>query len=156
MHRFLLVLLIVVAVGLAGAQSTKSKTVNLAVSGMHCDNCVAKVDKALRGVEGVKNVKVDLKSQTAEVVLASASVKSETLIKAVSDAGFQAAVGKNAPKAKKDDKGSCCSDKDSKIQKEGATKQGDCCKDKEGKMQKEGATQQEDCCKDKKKTDGKN
>lgn len=131
MHRFLLVLLIVaVAVGLAGAQTTKSEIVKLSVSGMKCDNCVAKVDKALRGVEGVKDVKVDLKSQTAEIYLASASVKSETLVKAVSGAGFKASMGSAPSPTTKEEKASCCPDKDTQKQKEGPATKEDCCKDK--------------------------
>jgi copper chaperone len=128
MQRFILVLLIAaLAVGLVSAQATAPKTVKLAVAGMKCENCVAKVDKALRGVEGVKDVKVDLKKQTALVTLASASVKPEVLFKAVDDAGFKAAIGKlpAAPKMKEEN---CdeCKDKDGK--KEADAKKEDCCK----------------------------
>jgi len=128
MQRVILILLIaVIAVGLVGAQTTKSQTVKLSVAGMKCENCVEKVDKALRGVEGVKDVKVDLKKQMAVVTLASADVKPEALFKAVDDAGFKAAIGKlpTAPTMKKEN----C----------------DGCKDKEGK--KEADAKKEDCCK---------
>lgn len=128
MHRFIVVFVVImIVVGVASAQGTKSPTVSLAVSGMKCENCVAKVDKALRGVEGVKDVKVDLKNQTAQIVLASASVKSDLLIKAVKDAGFQAKVGKGSATTKKAD---CCTS-GSGCKKEGAAakKDGDCCKD---------------------------
>jgi len=76
MSRMMMVLLIaVIAVGVVTAQATKPQTVKFSVSGMTCNDCVEKVDKALRGVEGVKDVKVDLKKQTAVVTLASAAVK---------------------------------------------------------------------------------
>jgi copper chaperone len=128
MHRFILILLIaVVAVGLVSAQTTKPQIVKLAVAGMKCENCVAKVDKALRGVEGVKDVKVDLKKQTAVVTLASASVKPEVLFKAVDDAGFKAAIGKlPAAPTKKEENCDECKDKEGK--KESGAKKEDCCK----------------------------
>jgi len=128
MQRLILILLIaVLAVGFVNAQATKPQTVKLAVAGMKCENCVAKVDKALRGVEGVKDVKVDLKKQTAVVTFAAAPVKSEVLFKAVSDVGFKAAVGKvpSGPSAKEEN---CdeCKDKDGK--KDADAKKEDCCK----------------------------
>ncbi|MGA3245212.1 MAG: heavy metal-associated domain-containing protein [Bacteroidota bacterium] len=128
MRRFILILLIsVVAIGLVSAQATKPQTVKLAVAGMKCKMCVAKVDKALRGVEGVKDVKVDLKKQTAVVTLASATVKPEALFKAVDDAGFKAAIGKlPAAPTKKGENCSECKDKDGK--KDGDAKKEDCCK----------------------------
>jgi copper chaperone CopZ len=99
----------------------KPQTLKLAVAGMHCENCVSKVDKALRGVEGVKDVKVDLKKQTAVVTLASATVKPEALFKAVDDAGFKAAIGKlpAAPEKK---------DENCDMSKDNAGKKEDCCK----------------------------
>jgi len=128
MQRFILVLLIAtLAVGLVSAQATKPQTLKLTVAGMKCENCVAKVDKALRGVEGVKDVKVDLKKKTALVTFASESLKPEVLFKAVDDAGFKAAIGKipAAPKMKEEN----CDD----------------CKDKDGK--KAADAKKEDCCK---------
>jgi copper chaperone len=149
MHRFAVVLLIIlVAFGFTSAQTAKTKTVTLAVSGMKCDNCVTKVDKALRGVEGVTDVNVSLKNNSAKVVLASTSVKSEVLLNAISDAGFTASAGKLTVRAKKDAKEACSMDKEGKM--EGASKEGDCCKD--GKKD-EAAMKQGDCCKDTKKTE---
>ena len=128
MHRFIVVFVVImIVVGVASAQGPKSPTVSLAVSGMKCENCAAKVDKALRGVEGVKDVKVDLKNQTAQIVLASASVKSDVLIKAVKDAGFQAKVGKGSAATKKAD--CCCSGSDCKKDGPAMKKDADCCTD---------------------------
>ena len=154
MHRFAVVLLIIlVAVGFTSAQTTKAKTMTLAVSGMKCENCVTKVDKALRGVEGVKDVNVSLKNNSAEVVLASTSVKPEVLLKAIAEAGFAASAGKLKVAAKKGAKESCDMDKEGKMKKEGASKEDDCCKD--GKKD-EAAKKQDDCCKDAKKVETKN
>ena len=119
MIRFTAVLLmLVVVVGFASAQAAKPETVKLAISGMSCNSCVTKVDKALRDVKGVKDVKVDLKSESAEVVLASASVKPDALVKAVVKAGFKAQVGKKPAAAKGEKEEGCCSEEDGK--KEGA------------------------------------
>jgi copper chaperone CopZ len=152
MYRItVLLLIVVVAFGFTSAQTTK--TVKLAVTGMKCENCVAKVDKALRGVEGVKDVKVSLEKNAAEVVLASTTVKSEVLLKAVADAGFAASAGKLKMAAKKDAKESCDMDKEAKMMKDGGSKE-DCCKD----AKKDEAAKKDDCCKDKetKKVETKN
>jgi copper chaperone len=127
MSRMMMVLLIaVIAVGVVTAQATKPQTVKFSVSGMTCNDCVEKVDKALRGVEGVKDVKVDLKKQTAVVTLASAAVKPAMLFKAVDDAGYKASTGKAVPSTKKEENCDGCADKEGK--KDGAAKQEDCCK----------------------------
>ena len=152
MYRIAVVLLIiVVAFGFTSAQTTKTKTVTLAVTGMKCENCVAKVDKALRGVDGVKDVKVSLEKSSAEVVLASTSVKSEVLLKAVSDAGFAVSAGKLKMDAKKEAKESGEMNKDGKMKKDGGPKE-DCCKD----GMKDEAAKKGDCCKDAKKVETKN
>ena len=72
--------------------------ITLIVSGMTCESCAETVGKALKKVDGVKGVKVDLKNKKAMVTLASATT-SEALIKAVSDAGFSANEGKPPAKS---------------------------------------------------------
>jgi copper chaperone CopZ len=157
MYRItVLLLIIVVAFGFTSAQTTKTKTVTLAVTGLKCEMCVAKVDKALRGVDGVKDVNVSLEKNSAEVVLASTSVKSDVLLKAVADAGFAVSAGKLKMAAKKTEKESCDTDKmnkEVKVKKDGGPKE-ECCKD--GK--KDEAAKKDDCCKDKdtKKVETKN
>lgn len=62
----------------------------LKVKGMMCEHCVNKVTKALQGVEGVKDVKVELKSKTAEVVLSEENPASDSAMKkAVEDIGYK-------------------------------------------------------------------
>ena len=43
------------------------ETHNIGVTGMTCDHCVRRVEKALRGVDGVKEVRVDRSAATATV-----------------------------------------------------------------------------------------
>ena len=57
------------------------------VEGMMCAHCVMHVEKSLRKVDGVTDVKVDLKAGTAHVVL-SKDVKEEVFAKAIADSGY--------------------------------------------------------------------
>ena len=68
----------------------KEKGMNkiLKVEGMMCSHCVAHVTKALQGVEGVKEVTVDLKKKTATVT-ADTEISGEALIAAVTEAGYE-------------------------------------------------------------------
>lgn len=38
------------------------------VSGMHCQHCALRVADAIRQIDGVKKVKVDLKNNTAQLI----------------------------------------------------------------------------------------
>ena len=60
----------------------------LDIEGMMCQHCVAHVNKALSGVEGVEAVEVSLENKNAAVTLA-ADVSDEALVKAVVDAGYE-------------------------------------------------------------------
>jgi mercuric transport protein len=106
----------ILTAGLTAAD--KPKMVSLNITGMTCESCVNTVEKALKKVDGVKEVKVDLKNNMATVTLASAKTSTSGLIKAVSDAGFDATEykGKKA-ESKKEMKsgggecdGECCGD----------------------------------------------
>ncbi|MBQ7368468.1 MAG: heavy metal translocating P-type ATPase [Clostridia bacterium] len=60
----------------------------LKIEGMMCQHCVAHVTKALSAVAGVIAVDVNLKKKTATVEL-SETVSEQTLIAAVTDAGYE-------------------------------------------------------------------
>lgn len=60
----------------------------LDIEGMMCQHCVAHVNKALSGVEGVEAVEVSLENKNAAVTLA-ADVSDDALVKAVVDAGYE-------------------------------------------------------------------
>ena len=60
----------------------------LDIEGMMCQHCVAHVNKALSGIEGVEGVEVSLENKNAAVTLA-ADVSDEVLVKAVVDAGYE-------------------------------------------------------------------
>ena len=73
-------------------QSTKERVDTmkkvLDVEGMMCQHCVAHVNKALSGIEGVEAVEVSLEGKTATVTLAK-EVADDVLAKAVVDAGYE-------------------------------------------------------------------
>jgi copper ion binding protein len=59
----------------------------LKVSGMMCQHCQMRVEKALGAVDGVGKVEVSLENQTAEVSLEH-NVSDEVLKQAVEEAGY--------------------------------------------------------------------
>ncbi|HHT53886.1 MAG TPA: heavy-metal-associated domain-containing protein [Clostridiales bacterium] len=65
----------------------KTVEYEFAVGGMSCGHCEASVERALRGVKGVKSAVVDLEGGLVKVT-AKVSVDSESLRQAVRDAGY--------------------------------------------------------------------
>ena len=69
--------------------SVRTDQVRLAIEGMTCASCVARVEKALKKVPGVLSAEVNLATETAEVQLAG-PVEASVLSAAVEKAGYQA------------------------------------------------------------------
>ena len=65
------------------------KTVNLAISGMHCANCATTIEKKLNEVEGVE-ASVNFASEKAQVRFTQGAVDVGKLIDIVRTAGYQA------------------------------------------------------------------
>ncbi len=65
----------------------------LTITGMTCDHCVAKVEQALKNLDGVWSVFVDLDGGEAEVDYDDAKTQAEALTQAVRAAGYEATVG---------------------------------------------------------------
>jgi copper chaperone CopZ len=85
-------LCVVLALGVAG--ETKKEVRKIEISGMHCDNCASKVEKALSAIRGVEKVSVNRKKGEALVTVAAQSLlKTETLVNAVAKAGYKAKSG---------------------------------------------------------------
>jgi len=70
--------------------SVPLQTVQLALSGMTCASCVARVEKALSKIEGVVSAQVNLAAETAQVQFASGMVGVPALVAAVERAGYGA------------------------------------------------------------------
>lgn len=62
-------------------------TIRLTITGMHCDHCVTKVEKALKDVKGVY---VDLDAGFAEVDFDDSQATTEALTGAVEAIGYGA------------------------------------------------------------------
>jgi len=65
-------------------------TAKLNVTGMHCGHCQAKVESALKGVQGVYTAIVDLQDGEAEVDFNDDAVTTDQLVAAVTRAGYTA------------------------------------------------------------------
>jgi copper ion binding protein len=63
-------------------------TEHLKVTGMSCGHCVARVEKCVGGLAGVKTAKVDLKSSTLTIEYDKGKLNREEIEKAVIDAGY--------------------------------------------------------------------
>ena len=71
---------------------TKQSKVDLKVDGMTCGSCVASVEKALKSTSGVMQANVNLATEQAAVSFNPDIVSEKALVKAVTDAGYEAAV----------------------------------------------------------------
>jgi len=69
-----------------------AERLTLAVRGMSCASCVARVERALRDVDGVGDATVSLPAETASIEYAPARATPESLIAAIEAAGYEAAV----------------------------------------------------------------
>ncbi len=73
-------------------QEAAGTKVSIAVQGMHCGDCSSKVTAALQGVDGVEAVAVDYQTGAAEIAYDADKVSVDTLVKAITDTGFEAAL----------------------------------------------------------------
>ena len=70
-------------------QDDETGRVTVAVRGMHCASCVAKVEGALRGVPGVRDATVNLATERATVLFDSTATGMPALRRAVAAAGYE-------------------------------------------------------------------
>ena len=69
----------------------KEMTKTVSIKGMMCNHCRAHAEKALLAIDGVVSADVSLENENAVVTL-SADVSDEILVKAITDAGYEAKV----------------------------------------------------------------
>ena len=67
-------------------------SLKLRVSGMTCGHCQAKVEKALKNINGVYSAIVDLPNGEAEIDFNDDTVTTDQLIAAVRGAGYTATI----------------------------------------------------------------
>ncbi|HTV31863.1 MAG TPA: heavy metal-associated domain-containing protein [Methylocella sp.] len=65
------------------------------VKGMHCESCVARVEKAISETKGIASVKVDLAGKRATVTF-SGRPDVAAVIAAIGEAGYESSV-ENSP-----------------------------------------------------------
>ncbi|NIC06858.1 heavy metal translocating P-type ATPase [Billgrantia bachuensis] len=70
--------------------SSASDTYSLAIEGMSCASCVGRVEKAIRGVDGVIDASVNLATQRVRVEFASDHADLASVVQAVNSAGYPA------------------------------------------------------------------
>jgi mercuric ion binding protein len=87
--KLLTMLAALVAFG-AGTAQAAERTAKFTVDKMYCDACPLIVGKAMRGVRGVKSVKVDYSAKTAVVVFDDAAATVEAVAAASTNAGYPA------------------------------------------------------------------
>lgn len=80
---------LVKAVERAGYDVPKAQPIELIIDGMTCASCVARVEKALKKVQGVQQANVNLATEQAWIQ-ADGGVSSDDLIQAVKKAGYDA------------------------------------------------------------------
>lgn len=66
------------------------ETIRFPVSGMTCGSCVNRITRAVRKLDGVARVTVDLRKETATVRRDPALVSNAVLAAAVAGAGYEA------------------------------------------------------------------
>lgn len=83
--------------------ATDENALRLAIGGLHCASCVATVETAIRRVDGVKQVEVDLATNRARIVTQHLT-NPQQLIDAVTAAGYQASVVEGVSKQQSTDR----------------------------------------------------
>ena len=67
-----------------------NRQITLKITGMHCGGCSANVEKALKNLEGVSKVTVNLTEGKAVVDYDPDKTDDKTMVRAVKNAGFSA------------------------------------------------------------------
>ena len=73
--------------------SPTAETIRFPVAGMTCGSCVNRITRAVRKLDGVTRVDVDLRRETATVRREPALVSNALLAAAVAEAGYEADLG---------------------------------------------------------------
>ncbi|MBS4006822.1 MAG: heavy-metal-associated domain-containing protein [Clostridium sp.] len=66
-----------------------SEKITLKISGLSCNHCKMKIEKALKTLAGVENVQVKLEAGEAEVDFDAAKISEAELKAVIVDAGYE-------------------------------------------------------------------
>lgn len=92
--RKLIMIAALMALGVGTAQAAEL-TVKFAVENMSCATCPIAVNKAMKGVTGVKSAKADLNTQSAVVVFDDSATTVNAIAAASTNAGYPARLATN-------------------------------------------------------------
>lgn len=105
MKRVILVMMCALfTFSLAYAQDAKTKkknnkeTVTFSIEGMHCDNCVKKVEKNIAFEKGITDLKCNLSAKTAEVTYRTDKTTEDEIAAAFKKIGMEATAVKEENK----------------------------------------------------------
>ena len=90
----LIMLAALMALGVSAAQAAE-QTAKFAVENMSCATCPLTVNKAMKGVAGVKSAKADLNTQSAVVVFDDSATTVDAIAAASTNAGYPARLATN-------------------------------------------------------------
>ena len=88
--------------GRKGENIPAAVRVELAVTGMSCAGCAANVERALKGLEGVREANVNLATAKATVLIDPGLASRADIVRAIRDAGYGVAVSAEAAGADAD------------------------------------------------------
>ena len=66
-------------------------TVEIVIEGMSCQHCVGSVEKAIKELDGIQNIKVNLQNKKAVVEFNESKVDIDRIKKAVKECGYDPA-----------------------------------------------------------------
>ena len=90
------------------------ETTEMKITGMHCNNCVEKIETALSNLEGIQNASVNFENSVAEIVYDPSAVTMETISTTITDLGFNDGTHKECDHEKGLEKKECTSSKSGK------------------------------------------
>jgi P-type Cu+ transporter len=71
------------------AESPKTESVTFEIGGMHCTGCSSAVEKAVKRLDGVINVSVNLTAEKAFVEYDSSQLSASRISQGITDAGYE-------------------------------------------------------------------
>lgn len=110
------------------AFSSQNEQVKI-LTNAHCGNCKAKIEKALKKVDGVEEANLDLTSKVAEVKFNPSLTNPEALVNAVQKAGYEASIYTEGSENKvlPEHKDEHCKDKDKHGHSKNSRAKEKCC-----------------------------